>query len=1390
MVARAVHDGDPALSTNVPAGRAPRAAIIGEGTLPISCGEILLRKGFEIVAVISPDDEVRRWARSRGLEARRPGEEWTQVLERAPFDYLFSIVNYTILPEALLALPTAAAINYHDAPLPRYAGMHATSWAILNGEQRHGITWHVAVELVDGGDILAQVTFEVGPRDTALELNLRCYEAAVGSFEDLAEQLAHGHLRRTPQDLSARTYYGLHQRPDAAALLDWREPAEKLDAMVRGLDFGPYPNALGLAKLDLGEDVLHVSAAELQTDRLAENPPARAVQGDPGNPAANPQPGVVLAASAKELVIAAKNGALAITQLRRLDGTSVDLASVIEKHDFRAGTTLPVLEDADRATIGRINSELAKHENYWVSRLAQLRPVPLPRLTGTSSAELEKSIAFDADALLERFAEPVARRSDLIVSAFVLYLTRLTASEGFDLGFWDAERAQRLRLPRNLLADWVPLPVAADLEAPFADLVRNLSRRLEESRRRGSYLHEVVARHPRIQGVTPTYSVAVAMDPANRTPVEATGTFLAWHPAPPMGCILLLELNDDGRNIAWRYDPSAFSAGTIKRMAAEFELLLESAAASFDRASGDIDLVPPADLHSMDELNRTDAAYERDACVHDLIEKQVDRTPDRVAALFEGRSLTYAELDARSNQIASYLGSLGVHPGSLVGVFIDRSLEMLTAIVGILKSGAGYVPLDPLYPPDRIAFMIEDSGCSVVLAQKELLSRLTHENLRTVLVDAEPSPFESFSTARHQTNVCPSNTAYVIYTSGSTGRPKGVVVPHRGVVNLLSSMQKTPGIRPDDVLVAVTTICFDISVLEMFLPLVSGARVAIVPRTVAEDGRALARSLSDHGATLFQATPATYRLLLESRWKGVPGLRNLCGGEPLPRELANAILERTAELWNCYGPTETTVYSTTEQIKERVGPISIGRAIENTSLHIVDRRLRRVPFGCTGELLIGGDGVVSGYHARPDLTSERFVTVQFNGRAERVYRTGDLARYLPDGRIECLGRIDHQVKIRGFRIELGEIESILDGHPDVQGSAVVAREDTPGDPRLVAYAVPRGTAVDRDRLLQDLRERTQRALPLYMVPSAFVVLDELPLTRNGKIDRNALPKPDRTSSLRSATTTPPRGALELAIAEVWKEALGVEQVGRTDDFFELGGHSLTVQRLRTLLEERTGRIVSTLDLFRAPTVASLAARLEGVAVDSSGEVRAREHEVAGHRSFLSKMRLAMQRHLVPQFVSSLYYLFRYGAKVSPRAEVELSPLLTFGKGCIVDSFTKIKATDGPVRFGNRCGIATSCFISGSRQGILIGDNFLCGPNVTLVSNAYLFDKKGVHFWDQGHVSLGIRIGNNVWLGASVIVLDGSELGDDTIVVAGSVVDRKHPDGVILRGNPAEIVAYR
>jgi amino acid adenylation domain-containing protein len=851
---------------------------------------------------------------------------------------------------------------------------------------------------------------------------------------------------------------------------------------------------------------------------------------------------------------------------------------------------------------------------------------------------------------------------------------------------------------------------------------------------------------------------------------------------------LLLELTEDGRTARWRFDAGAFGTDTITRMAAEWHALLASIAGNPDRTAGDLEIVPAADVTLVvTERNRTQQAYPRDACLHQVVEAQVDRAPDRVAITCGRRALTYAELDASANRVAHFLLGRGVRPDDRVGICIDRSPEMLTAMLGILKAGAAYVPLDPLYPPDRLAYMIQDGGCEVILTEQAFVERLPREGVQLVSIDARPSPTEHAPVTRPAVTVDPAGLAYVMYTSGSTGKPKGVEVPHRGVVNFLFACQREPGFRAADVMLAISTISFDISVTELFLPLITGARVEIVPRAVADDGVALGRALAESGATVLQATPATFRLLLEARWTGAPGLRVFSIGEALPRELANNLLDRVSELWNAYGPTETTVWSTVGRVA-REGPVHIGHALANTTLYVVDTRLRLMPVGCTGELLIGGDGVVRGYHGRPDLTAERFLTVRYAGYEERVYRTGDLVRYLPDGELECLGRIDNQVKIRGFRIELGEIESVLDRHPAIQGSAVIAREDTPGDRRLAAYVVPTGSASQRDVLVAELRARAQEALPPYMMPSAFVILDEFPLTQNGKIDRKALPRPGPESAGPPADHEAPRGALERMLADAWQHALGVANVGRSGDFFELGGHSLLVQRLRTAIAERTGHAVSTIDVYRHPTVASLAAKLAAGATDAAGAIE-QAGETYGHGS-VGPLRRLVQRFLVPRFVTSLYFLVRFGAKVSPHAEAELSPLLEFGKGCVVGSFTKIKASDGPVRFGSRCGIANSCFITGGKRGIHIGDNFTCGPGVSIVSSSYIHDRLDAHIWDQGLISAGIRIGSNVWLGASVTVLDGAELGDNTIVVAGSVVEGKHPPGVILRGNPASIVAYR
>jgi amino acid adenylation domain-containing protein len=617
------------------------------------------------------------------------------------------------------------------------------------------------------------------------------------------------------------------------------------------------------------------------------------------------------------------------------------------------------------------------------------------------------------------------------------------------------------------------------------------------------------------------------------------------------------------------------------------------------------------------EWNKTEADFPQYQCLHQLFEAQVERTPDQVAVVFEDKQLTYWELNQRANQLARHLQKLGVKSEVLVGICVERSLEMLIGILSILKAGGAYIPLDPAYPQERLAFMLEDAQVSVLLTQQRLLERLPEHRAEIVCLDAgeiiqandcsliENSPLQPplprgeyqekhlslGDTEQSVKTHNPSNLAYVIYTSGSTGKPKGVQISHRALVNFLCSMRQTPGLTEQDVLLAVTTLSFDIAGLELYLPLIVGASVVIASREVAADGIRLSELLTHSSATVMQATPATWRLLLAAGWQGKKRLKILCGGEALSRELANQLLTRCDSLWNLYGPTETTIWSTIHQVKSEDRLVPIGHAIANTQVYILDHRLQPTPVGVPGELYIGGAGVARGYLNRPELTAERFISNPFSDQPEaRLYKTGDLARYLPNGDIEYLGRIDYQVKIRGFRIELGEIETALAQYPGVEQAVVLAREDNPGLQRLVAYVVPDEQVTHPKS--SELRDFLKKQLPDYMVPSAFVLLSALPLTPNGKVDRRALPAPDATMLAGETVYVAPRTPVEGVLTNLWVEVLNLERVGIHNNFFELGGHSLLATQLISRIRDTFQVELPLRCLFESPTIAELSDRIQ------------------------------------------------------------------------------------------------------------------------------------------------------------------------------------------------------
>ncbi len=756
---------------------------------------------------------------------------------------------------------------------------------------------------------------------------------------------------------------------------------------------------------------------------------------------------------------------------------------------------------------------------------------------------------------------------------------------------------------------------------------------------------------------------------------------------------LIMEELGDRLTGTVMYATDLFEAGTIERLIGHFQTLLEGIIAQPQARLADLPLLSEAERRQLlVEWNATASGYPADSPIHSLFAAQAARSPDAIAVEDHAARLTYRELDQRANQLAHELRARGIGRETRVGICLERSTELLVALLGVLKAGAAYVPLDPHFPQERLAFMLQDAQVALLLTTREQRTKnkeqsttgrkgvlhtppadheraysttppadheraysttppadheraysttppADHGQPTVIELDTDWSTIARQPTTEPQSDVSGEDLAYVIYTSGSTGLPKGVMVRHRSLTNFLCTMREQPGLSADDTLLALTTLSFDIAGLELYLPLLVGARLVLATTEEGRDPMLLQQRLTTSGATVLQATPTTWRLLLTGGWEGDAQLTALCGGEALPPDLAEQVRTRTRALWNLYGPTETTIWST-GQLVEAETPLSIGRPIANTEVYVLDREMRLLPTGVAGELYIGGDGLARGYHNRPELTAERFVPNPFTenkeqrtknkelrGRggegeiaqspiSERLYRTGDLARFRPDGTLEYLGRIDGQVKLRGFRIELGEIEVRLRQHPQVREAAVVLRADVAGDARLVAYVVPnqeqrtkpvlsevegnkeqRGEEFDsqfsilNSQFLGELRAFLQPHLPEYMLPSAFVMLDALPLTPNGKLDRRRLPQPELDRAELKQAFVAPRTPLETDMAAIWGQVLGRATVGVHDNFFVLGGHSLLATQVMTRVRDTFEVELPLRVLFEAPTIAVLAERI-------------------------------------------------------------------------------------------------------------------------------------------------------------------------------------------------------
>ena len=870
--------------------------------------------------------------------------------------------------------------------------------------------------------------------------------------------------------------------------------------------------------------------------------------------------------------------------------------------------------------------EQARQLAYWTEQLGDAQPVlelpadrPRPAVQNPAGARL----AINLDAALVAQLKQVARQQGvtlfmLLLASFQSLLHRHSGQQDIRVGVPIANRtrAETERLIGFFVNTQV-LRAGFDLHTTFEELLQQVRDTALQAQ-----AHQELPFEQLVEALQPQRSLShsplfqVMFNHQTQRAAElSTVAGLSVEPLEPDTHVAQFDLTlntleyEGGLSAAMTYATALFDAGTIERMARHWQALLQAVCADARQRIAELPLLDAAEREQMRDWNASETQWPQRQCLAQLIEAQVQATPEAVALRLGTQLITYRELNSRANRLAHRLRELGVAADVLVGVAVPRSLEMVVGLLAILKAGGAYVPLDPDFPRDRLAHMIQDSGLQLLLTRTDLLAQLPiPASVQPLCVDCADDWLHDYSADNPSVESGPEHLAYVIYTSGSTGQPKGVSVGQDALVNFLFSMAEQPGLVAQDRVLSLTSLSFDIAGLELYLPLLRGASVVLLQPDENKDPRALLEVIEQQAVSLIQATPSTWRMLLDvAAPQALRGKKVLCGGEALSVELAQRLIEQAGHVWNLYGPTETTVWSARHYLT-RSDDVRLGRPIANTRLHIVSDALQPMPVGARGELLIGGEGLARGYHQRAALTAERFVPDPFAANGSRLYRTGDLTRYHADGNIEYVGRLDHQVKIRGFRIELGEIEARLREHPNVRDAVVLADND-----QLITYLTCGSGAPPGPLPQAELKAHLKRTLPDYMVPAHLILLDEFPLTPNGKLDRKALPAPDASQLQRHYVA--PVSEQERQLAAIWGEVLKVGRVGLTDDFFELGGHSLLAAQLVSRIQAGMGIDVPLRLVFEKPQLNDFVQALAGSGLslteDGLSDIEKMMNELAG-----------------------------------------------------------------------------------------------------------------------------------------------------------------------------------
>ncbi len=1124
--------------------------VIGRTTLAVACVEKLAARGHRVSALVAPTltPDSSRIAASFKIPVVQSIDELLRTLGASSVDYLFSIVNPTVLDQSILSRAARRAINFHDAPLPRYAGAYATTWAIMAGETRHGVTWHEMTSRIDGGNVLKAKTVTVDGDETAFSLNAKCYQAALDSFGELLGDLEAGRDAGSPQDVEQRSYFARYRRPGLACTIDWRWTTSRIDQFVRALDFGGYDNPIGIPKIRIDDAYYLCRRARVEA-------PTSGAQG------------TLLAVGSDELTVATSDGSIALSAFATLDGMQIAVDELVSRHGIRPGIVLPPFNDDEAGRIAPLEIAAARSEAASVALLAELRPANFAGTTyGSSSADARERIDIPLPLGDEVAGDAAsARRSAL--AAFVSAIARSGPDRSADVLLEGPMQHELYRTP-------MPLRVKLDPHMPLEAIARQVQDAMDDAAARGPIAADVGARYRALRVLQSSRSHVPSI--VTTGDLDSSLQTVAFH------------VTDDGRWAQLSFDPSHVADDAARNV-------LQRVRAGFVRdrlaSSADVTAETPVDVR-----------FPFDNLV-ELFASTVRRSPQATALASGDRRWTYAEVDARTNRLARRLQALGVKPGALVGFALERSIEAIVAMVAIGKAGAAYVPFATDQPIERLARQFTQSGCVLLLARRSN-DALTRE-LPVVLLDDEEAAVAAESPEALDVVVSGDALAYVLFTSGSTGDPKGVAITHASIANYTQAIVRELSIDADACLqfAVVSTLTSDLGYTAVYPAIASGATLHVVAHDTATDPERFARYCAVHPIDVLKIAPSHFDALCgewSDRARAIAPRRTLVlGGERLSWDLVDRIRSvSNCEIRNHYGPTEGTVGCATYRVdvdldaRSTSESVPVGKPLANVRLFVLDEHRQLVDPGAPGELCIAGAGLARGYHARADLTAERFVDVDGVGR---VYLTGDRVRELPGGDLEFLGRNDDQIKIRGFRVEPGEIEAALREYPGVAAAAVIAEGMTSTrDPRLIAFIVPQSADAAAPASVRDwLRGR----LPDYLLPNAISTLDRLPYTSNGKLDRAVL----RTfvPAADDRTFVAPQTPVEAIVADAWADILELPRVGRDENVFELGANSLSAIRVLGRLADRLSVALPLRAVFEEPTVAALARRIAGATNQAS-----------------------------------------------------------------------------------------------------------------------------------------------------------------------------------------------